>query len=239
MKVKWSTYPNNIGHFYTPGCFRCHDDKHKSADGRFISKSCEICHAVLGQVQENIPPGTVVNQFVHSVDIGDELFKTNCSDCHSAGGHDIPGGEGAQPTKTAVHLPKVEVSPNSHKEQEDAIAMVKKATSYLNRNGKAKTLEEISDLKGQFVKGELYLFAIDGQGRMIAHGANQKLVGKNMFEFKDPDGKYFIKEFISVANKGSGWVTYKWVNPVTRKTEPKSTYVELSGDIIIGCGIYR
>ncbi len=93
MHVSWNTYPNHIGHFYTPGCFRCHDGKHKSADGKVISKDCNLCHTVLGQVQENIKPGTRVTQFVHPVDIGDDLYKTNCSDCHSAGGQDVTGGE--------------------------------------------------------------------------------------------------------------------------------------------------
>jgi hypothetical protein len=99
MKVSWNTYPNHIGHFYSPGCFRCHDGKHKSRDGRIISKDCNLCHTVIGQKQENIPPGTQVNNFVHPVDIGDELVKTNCSDCHMAGGQDIPGGGGAEDVK--------------------------------------------------------------------------------------------------------------------------------------------
>jgi len=93
MKVSWNTYPNFIGHFYTPGCFRCHDGKHKSAEGKFISKDCEMCHTVLSQTQENIPAGSKPKGFVHPVDIGDELMKTNCSDCHAAGGQDVPGGE--------------------------------------------------------------------------------------------------------------------------------------------------
>ncbi len=102
MKVKWSTYPNHIGHFYGPGCFRCHDGKHKTAEGRVISKDCNICHTVLRQVQENVPVGTTPKNFVHPVDIGDELHKTNCSECHAAGGHDVPG-EGQQPPKEAQH----------------------------------------------------------------------------------------------------------------------------------------
>jgi hypothetical protein len=91
MKVSWNSYPNHIGHFYSPGCFRCHDGKHTSADGRVISKDCTICHDVIGQIQENIPAGKQVTQFVHPVDIGEELYKTNCSDCHSAGGQDVAG----------------------------------------------------------------------------------------------------------------------------------------------------
>jgi hypothetical protein len=44
MKVKWGTYANNLGHIDSPGCFRCHDDEHKTSDGRVISQSCELCH---------------------------------------------------------------------------------------------------------------------------------------------------------------------------------------------------
>jgi len=92
MKVSWSTYPSNLGHFYTIGCFRCHDDKHKSASGKVISKDCKICHTILNQTQENIPAGSKPKDFVHPVDIGDELIKTNCSDCHMVGEIDVAGG---------------------------------------------------------------------------------------------------------------------------------------------------
>lgn len=99
MKVSWSTYPNHIGHFYSPGCFRCHDNKHKSADGRIISKDCNLCHTVLSQKQENIPAGSQVKNFVHPVDIGNELLKTNCSECHMAGGKDTAGEGGGHAEK--------------------------------------------------------------------------------------------------------------------------------------------
>jgi hypothetical protein len=46
MKVTWGTYPNNVGHVETPGCFRCHDDNHTAADGAVISQDCELCHAI-------------------------------------------------------------------------------------------------------------------------------------------------------------------------------------------------
>jgi hypothetical protein len=46
MKVKWGTYPNNIGHTFFNGCFRCHDDSHKAGDGSVIKQDCETCHAM-------------------------------------------------------------------------------------------------------------------------------------------------------------------------------------------------
>jgi hypothetical protein len=47
MKVTWGAYPVNIGHTDYPGCFRCHDDAHKAADGKAISQDCNACHNLL------------------------------------------------------------------------------------------------------------------------------------------------------------------------------------------------
>jgi hypothetical protein len=47
MKISWGTYPNNLGHTDSPGCFRCHDGNHSSADGRTISNDCATCHDLL------------------------------------------------------------------------------------------------------------------------------------------------------------------------------------------------
>jgi nitrate/TMAO reductase-like tetraheme cytochrome c subunit len=86
MRVSWQTYPSNLGHLHTIGCFRCHDGKHVSANKKVITKDCDNCHTLLGQVQENIPAsGEKPKSFVHPEDIGDELYQTNCSECHISG----------------------------------------------------------------------------------------------------------------------------------------------------------
>jgi hypothetical protein len=46
MNVSWGTHPNNVGHTDAPGCFRCHDDQHKSAEGRVIRQDCDLCHEI-------------------------------------------------------------------------------------------------------------------------------------------------------------------------------------------------
>jgi len=85
MKVDWRTHPNNVGHFYFPGCFRCHDGNHASKDGKVITKDCDACHTLLAQ-QEGVAARTVsaTTPFKHPVDIGD-LAAVNCSDCHNGG----------------------------------------------------------------------------------------------------------------------------------------------------------
>ena len=85
MRLDWKTHPNNIGHFYFSGCFRCHDGQHVSSDGRAIRKDCDICHSVLEQ-QEGATR-LIASQgapFKHPVDIGD-LTQVSCSDCHTGG----------------------------------------------------------------------------------------------------------------------------------------------------------
>ena len=85
MKLDWKTHNNNIGHYYFPGCFRCHDGQHVSSDGKVVRKDCDTCHTVLSQSE-----GTMAGSqsgglpFRHPIDLGD-LTAVNCNDCHTGG----------------------------------------------------------------------------------------------------------------------------------------------------------
>lgn len=123
------------------------------------------------------------------------------------------------------------------KEAQDLVA---KAIAYYKANGKDKTFAAINDPKGQFVKKDLYVFAFDFNSVCLAHGANKALIGKNMGELKDSNGKPFISEMTQGAKtSGKGWIDYNWTNPTTKKIEPKSSYYVKEGDIYFGCGIYK
>jgi len=85
MKLNWKTHPNNVGHFYYQGCFRCHDGNHVSKEGKVISKDCNSCHTVLEQQESGTQIASLpVQPFKHPVDLGD-LTAVNCSDCHNGG----------------------------------------------------------------------------------------------------------------------------------------------------------
>ena len=126
---------------------------------------------------------------------------------------------------------------------DEAVAMVKKAAEYLKKNGKDKAYAEFNNPKGQFIDRDLYIFAFsaNGDGIETANGANPKLVGKNVLELRDADGRYMIKDILAIgmSKAGKGWVDYKWPNPSTGKLDGKRTYVERVDDVIIGCGIYK
>ncbi len=85
MRVSWRKFPNNLGHLYSPGCFRCHDGKHVSADGKVISKDCTVCHTILAEQFGDKKPELSLSgvEYQHPVDIGDSWKEMECSDCHS------------------------------------------------------------------------------------------------------------------------------------------------------------
>jgi signal transduction histidine kinase len=123
---------------------------------------------------------------------------------------------------------------------DEAKAMVKRAVAFLKYQGKAKALAEIGKAKGQFDKGELYAFAYDFQGVMLAHPKNPELVGKNLLDQPDSEGKLFRKEIVEKAKaKGWGWTDYKYLNPETKEMEYKTTYCQAVGDVIVCCGAYE
>jgi nitrate/TMAO reductase-like tetraheme cytochrome c subunit len=84
MNVSWKEFPDQIGHMYAPGCFRCHDGKHVSDDGKVISNDCNSCHTIIGQQTEGTKGSFSLTglEFEHPVDIG-ESWRDNCTDCHS------------------------------------------------------------------------------------------------------------------------------------------------------------
>ncbi|MFZ6680392.1 cache domain-containing protein [Undibacterium sp. Tian12W] len=127
-----------------------------------------------------------------------------------------------------------------HGTAQEAEAMVKKATAYIKTKGNESAYTEFNSVTGSFVDRDLYIFVLDLNGKILAHGANAKLLGKNLSTLKDVDNKAFIEELLTIAkSKGKGWIDYKWPNPTTKAIELKSTYFEKSGDIIVACGIYK
>lgn len=122
----------------------------------------------------------------------------------------------------------------------EATAMVKKGVAFIKANGKEKAYAEINNKAGQFVDRDLYLVVYGLDGTVHAHGANAKMVGKNLIDLKDVDGKAFVKERVELAkSKGTFWQDYKFTNPVTKKIEPKTMYCEKLDDTAVCGGIYK
>ena len=124
---------------------------------------------------------------------------------------------------------------------DEAVAMVKKAAAKIKAEGKEKAFAAFADPNNkEFHDRDLYIFVYDMNGVNLTHGNNPKMVGKNLLEMKDREGKPLIREMVEVAKtKGKSWVDYKWPNPVTQTVESKSSYVEKVDDMVVGSGIYK
>jgi signal transduction histidine kinase len=122
----------------------------------------------------------------------------------------------------------------------EAEALVKKAVAYIKANGTEKAYEEVTNGK-TFKDRDLYVFIYDLNGKCLAHGANPKLVGKDLIGLKDPDGKPLVKILVDVAkDKGHGWTeTVKFRNPLTDKIQTRENYIERVGDTAVGSGVFK
>ncbi len=86
MKTNWKSYPDNAGHMYSQGCFRCHDGKHVADDGHVLSNDCTLCHTLVKHDVADNGRSAVLTlmDYPHPEDVGDAYKEALCSDCHGA-----------------------------------------------------------------------------------------------------------------------------------------------------------
>ncbi len=123
--------------------------------------------------------------------------------------------------------------------QKAAVAMAERGAQFVRQNGKEEMIRRINSKSPEFNNGALYLAMRDLRGITIAH-PTVALIGKNLLEVPDADGKLFRHEMVALANgRGKGWVDYKFKNPASGKVEAKTTYVLRVGDIALEAGVYK
>ncbi len=125
---------------------------------------------------------------------------------------------------------------------DECIAKCKEAAIVITDKGPDAAIAEINKRDGNFVWKDTYVFLMDMDGKMLAHPIKSSLVGKNMLEIKDSNGKFLFQEFIRVAKtSGVGWVDYTWPRPGEDRATQKSSYIlkVIGKDLILGAGIYK
>lgn len=124
---------------------------------------------------------------------------------------------------------------------EDAKKLVLDGVKLCKEKGIDSCLKSFNNQTGPFVKGSLYIFAIDYKGKTLAHGGNPKVKGMNLYNVKSADGVFIMQEFIKIAKeKNEGWLDYRWTHPKTKKMTPKTSFVKATGNnMLIGSGFYK
>lgn len=124
--------------------------------------------------------------------------------------------------------------------KDEAIAMVKKAVALIKSDGTDKAYAAFDDKKGAYVDRDLYVVVYGLDGKVLAHGANEKLIGQNLIDAKDPDGKMFVKERTEMARAHEDfWQDYKFMDPLSKKVEPKQMYCQRLNETAVCAGIYK
>ncbi len=123
--------------------------------------------------------------------------------------------------------------------KDEAVAMVNKAIGFIKSDGPDKAYAEFTNKDPKFIDRDLYVVVFKG-GTVLAHGANAKMVGKDVTEMQDVDGKFYVKERLALAASHENfWQDYKFTNPVTKKIEPKQMYCQTFNGTMICSGIYK
>ena len=144
-------------------------------------------------------------------------------------------------TAAAVGLAIAASSAYAEPTEKDAIALVEKGAAFMKSKGKDELFKRIAAKDPEFVNPALYLFACDLKtGVLVAHPMNPTLLGKDLVDVPDVNGKKFRRDIIELAAKeGKGWVDYSYKNPSNGKIEPKTTYIMRVDDIVLEAGIYK
>jgi signal transduction histidine kinase len=125
--------------------------------------------------------------------------------------------------------------------EKDAIAMAERGAAFMKAKGKEELMKRISAKDPDFSQGELYIDMRDIKtGIVLAHPHNPSIVGKDLTDVPDANGKKYRREIINLAAaKGKGWVDYMYKNPTNGKIEPKTTYILRVDDVVLEAGIYK
>ena len=124
-------------------------------------------------------------------------------------------------------------------DEKDAVALVEKGARFMKLRGKEEMIRLINTRDPEYNRGTLYVAMRDLTGITVAHPTTA-LIGKDLRDVPDADGKLFRHEMIAIANgPGRGWVDYKFKNPVNGKVEAKTTYVLRIGDVALEAGVYK
>jgi cytochrome c len=120
---------------------------------------------------------------------------------------------------------------------DEARAMLHKAVAHYKEVGRDKALADFNSKKPPFVDRDLYVVCIDSSHKIVANGGFPQYVGYSADMLKDAQGKSIGQQGWEIATtKGEGSVKYSWMNPVTRRMEPKVTFWEKAGDDACGVG---
>ena len=193
--------------------------------------------SVIGDIaRASAEQSTGVDEISKAIQQLESVTQQNAALVEQAGAAALAFEEEASRLMEAVGAFKLDRS----EARDRAMELVRAGIAHLAASGQDAAFNDFENRGGEFIKGDYYLWVCDLNGLVRCNGSNPKSRNQNFANLKDSHGKLFIQDVLRIAKeRGRGWVDYYWRNPVSKQDEPKSTYFERSGDLILLCGIYR
>ncbi|MDO9714182.1 cache domain-containing protein [Paracraurococcus lichenis] len=121
------------------------------------------------------------------------------------------------------------------------VELTQRAFTHIREVGRERALADFNRADGGFVQGEAYVFCHDAGSRVLAHGGNPRLVGRDMSDTVDPDGRRPGHELTRIGlSEGEGWFEFRWPNPVTKRIQRRVAYIRKVDDATVcGSGYFR
>lgn len=148
-------------------------------------------------------------------------------------------GSGPVTTTTPTAAPPATGTFNESNSTQELVAFVDAAAAHARTNGRDASLAAFNDPNGSWIRGELYIFAYDRNGTVLALPFQPESIGTSRFGIVDIDGVPFVQDAIAAARNGSGTFRYRYPNPARNyAVEEKTSYVVGLGDWFVGAGLY-
>ena len=122
----------------------------------------------------------------------------------------------------------------------DALDLVARAITLIEEQGTEAAFDRLMDPRGGFIRGDLYVFVLDPEGKVVANGNAPQSVGASALTARDQHGRYFIREILQRAySVGDGWIRYHWYSPCNGRFIEKQVYFKRSGRYVVCAGFYN
>jgi len=155
--------------------------------------------------------------------------------------------QSTQVAQNAVSDFKSQIQKDAREEVRNYLQLAMSSIEHLVEDDSLGSLQERQERAKQILRqlrfddsGDVgYVFVYDNEGNSIAHGVNQSLEGKNLYNFKDPNGVFLIRELIEAAESGGGFVEYDWEN-TKGQVNPKLGYADMLSEWgwVVGTGFW-
>lgn len=155
--------------------------------------------------------------------------------------------QSTQVAQNAVSDFKSQMQKDAREEVRNYLQLAMSSIEHLVKDNSLGSLQERQERAKQILRqlrfddsGDVgYVFVYDNEGNSIAHGVNQSLEGKNLYNFKDPNGVFLIRELIEAAESGGGFVEYDWEN-TKGQVNPKLGYADMLSEWgwVVGTGFW-